>query len=83
MRRAPRNLEEWLFFKLMDSDRFHLFVRKIYRRVNGIPEISNGEKQTAFQYLYKPTRAQKFKAFRLLFWDEIRSTFGLSKKAQK
>ncbi|QLQ79407.1 hypothetical protein HG537_0C00540 [Torulaspora globosa] len=78
MRRAPRSLEEWLYSKLLDSESFHRFVGKIYRKVNNIKEPSS-----EWQSTFKPTSRQKFKAYRILFWDEMRSTLGLPKKSSR
>lgn len=83
MRRPPRSLEEWLFYKLIDSAGFHRFVGRIYRKVNGIKESPYQETLSASQFLYKPTATQKFKAFRILFWDEMRSIVGLPRNAEK
>ncbi|AJT28432.1 CIH_collapsed_G0045450.mRNA.1.CDS.1 [Saccharomyces cerevisiae] len=76
----PRSIEEWFYYKLLSSPGFHRFVRKVYRKVNGIKEDPFTDQSTAFQYLYKPTPRQKFKALRLLFWDEMRSTFGFRRR---
>ena len=82
MRQAPRSIEEWLYYKLLDSQGFHRFVRRIYRKVNGIKDVPEMDmKRTASSLLYRPTRPEKFKAFRVLFWDEFRSTFGLRRKS--
>lgn len=76
-------MEELLYLKLINNVRFQSFVRKIYRKVNSIPDLTHQEKITAFQYLYKPTRVHKFKAFKILFWDEIRATLGFKRQAEK
>lgn len=80
-----RNLEEYLFHKLMKSHAFHRFVRGIYYKVNGIdPRTINheptGPRFPASDTLFQPTPGQKFKAFRLMFYDEMRSSVGLAKK---
>lgn len=84
MRRPPRSLEEWLYYKLMDSDGFHRFVGKIYRKVNNIKErpLDEGLRSRS-QLTFEPTALQKFKAYRILFWDEIRSVIGLPRKANR
>lgn len=84
MRRPPRSLEEWLFYKLMDSEGFHRFVGKIYRKVNNIkePPLAGGP-SSSLQGTFKPTALQKFKAYRILFWDEVRSTLGLPRRSGK
>lgn len=82
MRRAPRSIEEWLYFKLLDSPGFNRFVRRIYNRINGIknsPDINFQPRISPL--LFKPTSSQKFKAFKVLFFDEFRSTFGFPKKS--
>ncbi|KAL3229522.1 hypothetical protein RNJ44_01658 [Nakaseomyces bracarensis] len=84
MRRPPRSLEEWLYYKLLDSASFNRFVRRVYNRINGISESPALHHHTnPSEYLFKPTRMHKFKAYRLLFWDEIRGSFGLPKKSTK
>lgn len=84
MRKPPRSLEEWLYLKLMDSIYFHRFVRKIYNRINGIKGMENIEfEQAISQSLYKPTMSHKFRAYRILFMDEIRGIIGLPRKSDK
>lgn len=83
MKRPPRSLEEWLYFQLLNSPRFHGFVGKVYKKVNGIKEGPQESSFTASEYLFQPTRRQKFKAYRILFWDEMRSLVGLHKKSDK
>lgn len=81
MRNRPRSIEEWLYYKLLDSPGFHRFVRRIYRKINGIKDSPNiNIQETTTSFLYRPTQLQKFKAFRMLFWDEFRGTFGLNRK---
>ena len=82
MKRTPRSIEEWLYFKLLDSPGFHRFVRRIYNRINGIkasPDINFQPRISPL--LFKPTNSQKFKAFKVLFFDEFRSTFGFRRKS--
>ena len=87
MRRAPRSLEEWLYYTLMDSPAFHRFVRRVHDKINGINPGSdpslNAASRSASSFLYRPTRWQKFRAYRMLFWDEWRSTLGLPRKTDK
>lgn len=83
MRKPPRSLEEWLYYKLMDSEGFHRFVRKVYRRVNNIKDSPPRDRPLESHYLFKPSPVQKFRAFRMLFWDEIRGIFGLPRKTDK
>ncbi|ODQ61959.1 hypothetical protein WICANDRAFT_27625 [Wickerhamomyces anomalus NRRL Y-366-8] len=79
--KSPRNLEEFLYLKLMNSPAFHRFVRNIYFKVNGIqPPTRPLHEQHAADHLFQPTSAQKFKAYRLLFYDEWRATFGFPRK---
>lgn len=82
MRRPPRSLEEWLYYKLLDSPAFHRFVRRVYNKVNGISDTPQQQIKPS-EFLFKPTRFQKFKAYRMLFWDEIRASFNLPKKSSK
>lgn len=84
----PNNLEDYLFIKLMQSQAFHRFVRNIYYKVNGIdPRTINqhqsGPRFPAADPLFQPTPAHKFKAFRLMFYDEMRASFGLTRKYEK
>lgn len=83
MRRPPRSLEEWLYYKLMDSEGFHRFVGKIYRKVNNIQDPKLDKSSLASESSFKPTSLQKFKAYRMLFGDEIRTIFGLPRKNDK
>ncbi|GAV48146.1 hypothetical protein ZYGR_0I04430 [Zygosaccharomyces rouxii] len=83
MKRPPRSLEEWLYLQLLDSPRFHRFVGNVYRKVNGIKDGPQEGSFTASEYLFQPTKRQKFKAYRILFWDEMRSLIGLPRKSDK
>ncbi|AQZ10138.1 YNL211C [Zygosaccharomyces parabailii] len=82
MRKAPRSVEEWLYYKLLDSPGFHKFVGNIYKKINGIKDKPH-EIFTSSEYLYRPTRSQKFRAYRVLFWDEMRTLIGLPRKSEK
>lgn len=77
--RNPRNLEEWLYYKLLDSPAFNRFVRRVYNKINGISDTPPAPSE----HLFKPTKAQKFKAYRVLFWDEIRASLNLPKKSTR
>ncbi|SCW03960.1 LAFE_0H02850g1_1 [Lachancea fermentati] len=79
MRGGPRSLEEFFYHKLMQSPAFHRFVRRIYYKVNGLTDTSTARPSQNLG-TYHPSTIQKFNAYRILFWDEIRSTFGLSRK---
>lgn len=81
--RPPRNLEEWLYCKLLESEGFHRFVRKVYNKVNGIKETPLQHQANPSEFLYKPTRLHKFRAYRMLFWDEMRASLNLPKKSSK
>ncbi|CCC71040.1 hypothetical protein NCAS_0G01530 [Naumovozyma castellii] len=83
MRNRPRNIQEWFYYTLLESPAFHRFVGKVYRRVNGIKDIPPLEHKQTLQFLYKPTKAHKINAFKMLFIDEYRATFGLPKKTDK
>lgn len=82
MKGAPRSLEEWLFYKLMNSARFHNFVRSVYYKVNGI-NPHNVDNISKTDRMFHPSPFQKFKAYRMLFWDEMRTTFGFSRLTDK
>ncbi|CAH01007.1 Mrx7p [Kluyveromyces lactis] len=82
MKGAPRSLEEWLFYKLMNSQGFHRFVRRVYYKVNGI-NPHQMEQTSRTDRLFHPTGLQKFKAYRMLFWDEVRSVVGLPRITDK
>lgn len=91
MRKPPRSIEEWLYYKLLDSKGFHRFVRAIHDKINGIDHMSrdpnyqyyNNNNNTNLINSFKPTHLQKFKAFRLLFYDEWRAIFGLQRHLHK
>ncbi|CCD25682.1 Mrx7p NDAI_0F03640 [Naumovozyma dairenensis CBS 421] len=83
MRGPPRSLQEWLYYKLLESPSFHKFVGNIYRKVNGIKDVPPPEFMSDIHFLYTPTRKHKFKAFRMLFFDEYRTFFGFSRKTDK
>lgn len=83
MRGAPRSLEEWLYYKLMRSDAFHRFVRRIYYKVNGIKDPSPADEISRAGLSFHPTRVQKLNAYRILFLDEMRGSFGLKRNARK
>lgn len=82
MKGPPRSLEEWIYYKLIQSPAFHKFVRSVYNKVNGI-KPTNMEPVLGFDDMFHPTTLQKFKAYRILFWDEMRTSVGLSKKSIK
>ncbi|SCU96349.1 LAME_0F15962g1_1 [Lachancea meyersii CBS 8951] len=84
MRGGPRSIEELLYQKLLESAGFHRFVRRIYYKVNGLQEPMNKEtRSVSADQIFRPTKTQKFKAFRTLFWDELRSTFGFQRRFNK
>lgn len=83
MRKPPRSLEEWLYYKLMDSQGFHRFVGKVYRKVNNIQDPNLEKASSISESTFKPSSLQMFKAYRMLFWDEIRGIFGLPRKTNK
>ncbi|CEP20397.1 unnamed protein product [Cyberlindnera jadinii] len=68
----------------MRSQTFHRFVRKVYYKVNGL-DPAQFERETSSRIyqdnsLFKPSPLQKFRAWRALFVDEMRSSVGLSKR---
>ncbi|ODV97458.1 hypothetical protein PACTADRAFT_2025 [Pachysolen tannophilus NRRL Y-2460] len=82
----PRNIEEFLYDKLMKSATFHKFVRTIHAKINGLPPPHIQDRQkirynssNQYDYLFRPTRLQKANAFRLLFLDELKKSFFLKK----
>ncbi|GMM37773.1 Mrx7 protein [Saccharomycopsis crataegensis] len=82
--RPPRNIEELLYRMLMDSKSFHRMVQKIYCRVNGIPyhkyldaNAPDPLKSSTNFAMYHPTKLHKFRAWRALFWDEMKKSFML------
>lgn len=92
MRKPPKSIEEWLYYKLLDSKGFHRFVRAIHDKINGIDHMSRDPNYTytnqkfndvSFTTPFKPTKLQKFKAFRLLFYDEWRATLGFQRQIHK
>lgn len=91
MARPPRSIEEWLYYKLLYSKGFNRFVRAIHDKINGIDHMSRDPNYTHWgnennnlnPTSFRPTNLQKFKAFRLLFYDEWRATFGFQRKIYK
>lgn len=83
MRRPPRSLEEWLYLKLMNSEGFHRFVGKVYRKVNNIHDPKFDRISSIPESSFRPSSLQKFRAFRMLFWDELRGIIGLPRKTDK
>jgi hypothetical protein len=80
MRPPPRSLEEMLYRKLLDSPGFHNWVRKIHARINRIPyDPPEGHaanmKKIPFDH-FQATGYQKFNAFRIIWWDELKHSFG-------
>lgn len=77
-------LEEYLYRKLMRSRAFHRYVRTIYAYVNGLPppHVQDRYDDTTinqYDYLFKPTRYQRFNAYRKVFADEWLKAFGFRK----
>ncbi|SCV05305.1 LANO_0H04544g1_1 [Lachancea nothofagi CBS 11611] len=83
MRGSPRSVQELLYQKLMESPGFHRFVRRIYYRINGLQEPMGNDSLPHAGQNFRPTALQKFKAFRVLFWDEMRSVVGLERRFNK
>ena len=80
MRPPPRSIEEYLYRLLIDSPTFNHWVKRIHARINGLPPPHLQQKQQDInvnEYQdFRPTRTQKFNAFRILWVDEVRRTFG-------
>ncbi|CCH58874.1 hypothetical protein TBLA_0B00290 [Henningerozyma blattae CBS 6284] len=83
MRRPPRNIEEWLYYTLLDSKTFQRFVQRLYNKINGISETSKTTPMDSVQFLYRPTRIHKLRAYKALFVDEFRRTLGLTPRIPK
>lgn len=79
MKPPPRSLEEWLYRYLMESPRFHHYVRRVHAKINRIPMHEEVHK-TMEARDYKPTRAHKFNAFRIIWFDELKRSFGFGKR---
>ncbi|CAH2447534.1 Protein of unknown function (DUF2697) [Komagataella phaffii CBS 7435] len=82
--RAPKSLEDILFEKLMQSVAFHRFVRSIHAKINGLPPPHVQDRMqykmnhmNQYDYLFHPTSYQKFKAWSILFGQELRKTFRI------
>ncbi|AGO10287.1 AaceriABL169Wp [[Ashbya] aceris (nom. inval.)] len=75
MAHIPPVFEEWLFRKLLYSRGFQSFVRTVYCKINGI-ETRAPKSIVNAGLPFQPTRAQRFRAFRVLFWDEVKVIFG-------
>ncbi|AMD22830.1 HHR061Wp [Eremothecium sinecaudum] len=80
MRRSPISLEEWMYQMLLRSVGFHRFVRRVYCYVNGIKPFNQESRTINFKAGYQLTTVHKIRAFRMLFWDELRASVGLRRK---
>ncbi|AAS50602.1 ABL169Wp [Eremothecium gossypii ATCC 10895] len=82
MAHIPPIFEEWLFRKLLYSRGFQSFVRTVYCKINGIkPRAPQSIVNSGLPF--HPTRGQKFRAFRVLFWDEVKVVFGATRTFKK
>lgn len=81
MRPPPQSLEELLYRKLIELPRFREWVKRIHHRINRIPyedppHIQEAKMRKLNAQTYKPTPWQKFNAFRIIWVDEMKRTFG-------
>ena len=81
--RNPQSLEELLYRKLIESPAFNRWVRRIHAKINRIP-IENPNHPMHEHHMkeiplhsFVPTRWHKFNAFRVVWWDEMKRSFGL------
>lgn len=90
MRPPPRSLEEILYRKLLDSPTFNHWVRRVHAKINRIPYDPHPNSQNPYQphlnqdnmkqvplHSYIPTRMHKFNAFRAIWKDELKRSFGI------
>lgn len=79
MKPPPRSLEEWLYRYLMESPRFHHYVRRIHAKINRIPVYDEPPKMMEASD-YQPTTAHKVNAFRIIWLDEFKRSFGFGRR---
>lgn len=80
MKPPPRSLEEWLYRFLMESPRFHHYVRRIHAKINRIPTREQEFHKTVDAGDYRPTGAHKANAFRIIWIDEMKRSFWFGKR---
>lgn len=83
MNRGPRSLEEWLYVRILHSIWFRRFVQRVYNRVNGIKSSPCIQPKTASEFLYRPTLNHKFRAYRILFWNDLNTSIGFSSRNKR
>ena len=79
MKPPPKSLEEWLYRYLMESNTFHHYVRRIHAKINRIP-MQDEVQKTMEASDFQPTRAHKFNAFRIIWFDELKRTIGFGRR---
>ncbi|ODV66132.1 hypothetical protein HYPBUDRAFT_112646 [Hyphopichia burtonii NRRL Y-1933] len=79
VRPPPKSLEDFLYYKLLDSRAFNNFVRRVHARINRIPyyelDARYNEEHMKLVKSFNPTAWHKFKAFRTIWWDEMKRSF--------
>lgn len=84
MRPPPKSLEEMLYRYLLDSPAFNNWVKRVHARINGLPPPHLQRPQSDVNVKdfndFVPTRVQKFNAFRIIWLDELKRTFGLGSR---
>lgn len=68
----PQSIEQWLYQNLMSSPHFLNWVKRIHARINKLPLDNEPIKLVNS---YNPTPMHKFKAFRVIWWDELKKLF--------
>lgn len=72
---------EWLYRSLMNSKRFHYYVRVIHATVNNLPPPPppgfkpRGRTTTSNYSSYKPTMREKINAYLYIWKEEMKDTF--------
>lgn len=84
MRPPPKSVEEYLYRLLIDSPAFNGWVRRVHARINGLPPPHLQKPHADYTVKnyedFHPTRVQKFNAFRILWADELKRSFGFGRK---
>lgn len=76
------SFERYLYNKLITSPAFHRWVRRIHARINGIPlHHVDPTRKPPLTHIsienYLPTLNHKMKAFRIIWWDEMKRAFRI------
>ncbi|CAK7891787.1 MIOREX complex component 7 [[Candida] anglica] len=68
----------------MDSPAFNNWVKRVHARINGLPppHLQQEHQNLKVENLndFHPTRYQKFNAFRIIWADEFKRSFGFGRR---